>query len=112
MKWLSRWAQAVPHSSFQEGTANKFLGCALAFPCLRLLEAGGATPQTALPLQTSSEPDFILFFDCPESVMEQRLLGRNEGRTDDNAETIRKRFKVGTVIIHTQTLSCHSRRQT
>ena len=33
--------------------------------------------------------------------MEQRLLGRNEGRTDDNAETIRKRFKVGTVIIHT-----------
>ena len=30
--------------------------------------------------------------------MEQRLLSRNEGRTDDNAETIRKRFKVGTVI--------------
>ena len=24
--------------------------------------------------------------------MEKRLLGRNEGRTDDNIETIRKRF--------------------
>lgn len=50
--------------------------------------------RAAYETQTSSEPDFILFFDCPESVMEQRLLGRNEGRTDDNAETIRKRFKV------------------
>lgn len=27
-------------------------------------------------------------------VMERRLLGRNEGRTDDNIETIRKRFRV------------------
>ena len=26
--------------------------------------------------------------------MEKRLLGRQEGRTDDNMETIRKRFKV------------------
>eukprot|EP00959_Pyramimonas_sp_CCMP1952_P072071 1505238-Pyramimonas_sp.AAC.1 len=38
--------------------------------------------------------DFVLFFDCPEDVMEKRLLGRNEGRTDDNIETIRKRFHV------------------
>mmetsp|Transcript_25938 Transcript_25938/g.35807 ORF Transcript_25938/g.35807 Transcript_25938/m.35807 type:complete len:300 (-) Transcript_25938:185-1084(-) len=38
--------------------------------------------------------DFVLFFDCPDDVMESRLLGRNEGRTDDNIETIRKRFKV------------------
>ena len=36
----------------------------------------------------------MLFFDCPEEVMERRLLGRQEGRTDDNLETIRKRFKV------------------
>lgn len=27
--------------------------------------------------------------------MERRLLGRNQGRTDDNIETIRKRFHVG-----------------
>jgi UMP-CMP kinase len=38
--------------------------------------------------------DFVLFFDCPEDVMLQRLLGRNEGRTDDNVETIKKRFKT------------------
>lgn len=42
----------------------------------------------------------MLFFDCPEEVMERRLLGRNEGRTDDNIETIRKRFKVGRVRGH------------
>lgn len=36
----------------------------------------------------------MLFFICPEEVMERRLLGRNEGRTDDNIETIRKRFRV------------------
>ncbi|GFP90461.1 ump-cmp kinase 3, partial [Phtheirospermum japonicum] len=40
------------------------------------------------------EPEFVLFFECPEEEMERRLLGRNEGREDDNIETIRKRFKV------------------
>lgn len=44
--------------------------------------------------QTGIAPEFVLFFDCPEEVMEKRLLGRNEGRTDDNIETIRKRFHV------------------
>jgi UMP-CMP kinase len=43
---------------------------------------------------TGIEPQFILFFDCPEEEMERRLLGRNQGRVDDNIETIRKRFKV------------------
>lgn len=38
--------------------------------------------------------DFVLFFDCPEEVMTERLLGRNEGRTDDNIDTIKKRFKT------------------
>eukprot|EP01023_Acetabularia_acetabulum_P009616 TRINITY_DN1433_c0_g1_i3.p2 TRINITY_DN1433_c0_g1~~TRINITY_DN1433_c0_g1_i3.p2 ORF type:complete len:210 (-),score=34.12 TRINITY_DN1433_c0_g1_i3:427-1056(-) len=36
----------------------------------------------------------VIFFDCPESVMEARLSNRNEGRADDNIETIRKRFKT------------------
>jgi hypothetical protein len=44
--------------------------------------------------QTGIAPEFILFFDCPEEELERRLLGRNEGRADDNIETIRKRFKV------------------
>lgn len=37
-----------------------------------------------------------LFLNCPEKVMEERLLKRGEtsGREDDNAESIRKRFGV------------------
>ena len=54
----------------------------------------GAAALTACALQTGIQPAFVLFFDCPEEVMERRLLGRQEGRTDDNLETIRKRFKV------------------
>jgi len=39
---------------------------------------------------------FVLVFDCPEEVMLQRLLKRGEtsGRTDDNVESIKKRFVV------------------
>ncbi|XXG94755.1 hypothetical protein Hte_001013 [Hypoxylon texense] len=39
---------------------------------------------------------FVLFFDCPEDEMERRLLqrGRTSGREDDNAESIRKRFRT------------------
>ncbi len=41
-------------------------------------------------------PKAVLFFECPEDEMEKRLLKRGEtsGRADDNAETIRKRFKA------------------
>ena len=37
---------------------------------------------------------FVLFMDCPEDVMLQRLMKRSEtsGRVDDNIESIRKRF--------------------
>eukprot|EP00889_Picochlorum_renovo_P002660 jgi/Picre1/29690/NNA_005073.t1 len=44
--------------------------------------------------QTGISPRCVLFFDCSEQVMQDRLLGRNEGRTDDNIETIKKRFGV------------------
>ncbi|KAE9980923.1 bifunctional uridylate/adenylate kinase [Venturia inaequalis] len=39
---------------------------------------------------------FTLFFDCPEEVMQERLLnrGKTSGRSDDNAESIKKRFKT------------------
>ncbi|PHT95275.1 UMP-CMP kinase 3 [Capsicum annuum] len=50
--------------------------------------------RAAFELVTGIEPEFVLFFDCPEEEMEKRLLGRNQGREDDNIETIRKRFKV------------------
>ncbi|TPX16671.1 uncharacterized protein E0L32_003612 [Thyridium curvatum] len=39
---------------------------------------------------------FVLFYDCPEEEMERRLLerGKTSGRADDNAESIRKRFRT------------------
>ena len=40
----------------------------------------------------------VLFFDCSEAVMEERLIkrGMTSGRVDDNADTIRKRFNTFT----------------
>lgn len=40
------------------------------------------------------ESTFVLYFECPEEVMLERLLKRGEtsGRVDDNLESIRKRF--------------------
>ncbi|THY21791.1 UMP-CMP kinase-like protein [Aureobasidium pullulans] len=39
---------------------------------------------------------FTLFFECPEHVMEERLInrGKTSGRADDNEESIRKRFRT------------------
>ncbi|SSD58722.1 related to Uridylate kinase [Saccharomycodes ludwigii] len=39
---------------------------------------------------------FVLFFDCSEKVMLERLLKRSKtsGRDDDNMESIKKRFKT------------------
>lgn len=41
-----------------------------------------------------AESSFTLFFECPELVMLERLLerGKTSGRTDDNIESIKKRF--------------------
>lgn len=50
--------------------------------------------RSAFEKQTGIMPEFVLFFDCPEEVLEKRLLNRNQGRSDDNIETIRKRFRV------------------
>ncbi|KAJ1673966.1 bifunctional uridylate/adenylate kinase [Spiromyces aspiralis] len=38
----------------------------------------------------------VLYYECPESIMLERLLKRGEisGRSDDNLESIRKRFRV------------------
>lgn len=47
----------------------------------------------------------VLLLDCPETVLEKRLLGRAtaSGRFDDNVATIRKRFQTfsetSTVVI-------------
>lgn len=46
--------------------------------------------------KTVCPSELVLFLDCPEEVMEKRLLKRGEtsGRDDDNAESIRKRFRT------------------
>jgi UMP-CMP kinase len=38
--------------------------------------------------------EFVLFLDCDEKTMEERLItrGKTSGRADDNIETIKKRF--------------------
>lgn len=38
----------------------------------------------------------VLFLHCPEDVLEERLLsrGKSSGRTDDNAETAKRRFRT------------------
>ncbi|KAG5117997.1 hypothetical protein JHK82_032417 [Glycine max] len=41
-----------------------------------------------------AEPDMVLFFDCPEEEMVKRVLSRNQGRIDDNIDTIKNRLKV------------------
>ena len=66
-----------------------------SFPPLPPPTFDGGKNEPRYLMQTGTEPDFILFLDCPEEVMEKRLLGRQEGRTDDNIESIKKRFRVG-----------------
>lgn len=46
--------------------------------------------------ETVCPAKFVLFYDCPETEMEKRLLirGKTSGRADDNAESIRKRFRT------------------
>lgn len=51
----------------------------------------------ALKFEESVCPSkFTLFFDCPEDVMQERLInrGKTSGRADDNVESIKKRFKT------------------
>lgn len=67
------------------------LTCVPAF--LPLLHGtGNVQPAIAYALMQAACTQ-VLFFDCPADVMEQRLTerGKTSGRSDDNAETIRKR---------------------
>jgi len=46
--------------------------------------------------KTVCKARFVLFYDCPESELERRLVerGKTSGREDDNMESIRKRFRT------------------
>lgn len=51
----------------------------------------------ALKFEESVCPSkFTLFFDCPEDILQERLInrGKTSGRSDDNAESIKKRFRT------------------
>jgi len=53
--------------------------------------------QQALDFESQiADCQFVLYFDCPEETMRQRLLKRGEtsGRSDDNEEAIVKRFRT------------------
>ncbi|KAG7193105.1 bifunctional uridylate/adenylate kinase [Scheffersomyces spartinae] len=43
-----------------------------------------------------AKSSFTLFFECPEATMLERLMerGKTSGRTDDNIESIKKRFRT------------------
>ena len=47
-------------------------------------------------LGSSSTVEFVLYLDCPEEVMTERLLrrGQTSGRVDDNLEIMKKRFET------------------
>ncbi|KAM7491735.1 hypothetical protein LguiA_034656 [Lonicera macranthoides] len=44
------------------------------------------------------EPNIVCFFDLPEEEMVKRVLGRNQGRIDDNIDTVKERLKVFTSL--------------
>uniref|UniRef100_A0A5B6YV83 UMP-CMP kinase n=1 Tax=Davidia involucrata TaxID=16924 RepID=A0A5B6YV83_DAVIN len=45
-----------------------------------------------------AEPNIVLFFDCPQEEMVKRVLSRNQGRVDDNIDTVEKRLKLFTTL--------------
>jgi hypothetical protein len=49
--------------------------------------------------QVGSDCEMVLFYECPEEVMLERLRVRGQGRADDNEETIRKRLTVRAVAM-------------
>ncbi|KAH9221093.1 P-loop containing nucleoside triphosphate hydrolase protein [Leptodontidium sp. 2 PMI_412] len=54
----------------------------------------------ALFESTIGSPSMVLFLDCPEEVLQERLVnrGKTSGRVDDNISIINKRFKTFTEI--------------
>ena len=45
-------------------------------------------------MSACADVQFLLFLDCPQEIMVNRLLerGKHSGRNDDNIDSIRKRF--------------------
>ena len=93
----SAMAQAAAASASSEGEKGKSESNLTTTTKHRFLVDGfprNDENRAAYEALTGSDPALVLFFDCPEAVMRSRLLGRGQGRTDDNDETIKKRFRV------------------
>ena len=72
-------------------------GLALDEPCRFLIDGFPRQMDQALKFEEDvAVSRFTLFFECPEEIMLKRLLKRGEtsGRTDDNVESIKKRFRT------------------
>ncbi|KAK9861229.1 hypothetical protein WJX84_010464 [Apatococcus fuscideae] len=82
----------------QETTIALLRKAMIGSGCQRFLVDGfpRALDQAKTFERTVCLPRLVLFFDCPLETMEERLLsrGKTSGRSDDNAETIKKRFKT------------------
>lgn len=45
-------------------------------------------------METKVNLQFVLFFECGDGVCIDRCLNRNTGRSDDNIDSLKKRFEV------------------
>lgn len=45
-------------------------------------------------METKVKLQFVLFFECGDGICIDRCLSRGTGRTDDNIESLKKRFNV------------------
>lgn len=45
-------------------------------------------------METKVNLQFVLFFECPDGVCIDRCLNRGTGRSDDNIDSLKKRFNV------------------
>jgi UMP-CMP kinase len=82
---------ALLHAAMKQSSSSRFL--VDGFP-RQMDQALKFEEAVAYFLTQVCKSKFILFFDCPESEMLKRLLkrGENSGRSDDNVESIKKRF--------------------
>jgi len=55
-----------------------------------------AVPQAEKFEQRVRPCDLVLYFECPEAVMVERLTerGKSSGRQDDNPETVKERLQT------------------
>ena len=57
-----------------------------------ILDGAARDLEQAKFLKENNLVEEVVFFDLPKGIAERRLLNRNEGRIDDNPETIQNRF--------------------